>query len=195
MAALIFAAASILQTVLAGPEVTPAVLEARGWNTWAGPNGKMANSGPAELFPIVSPGDIIFLRAYHGRHLDVDPKAQLIKARRNSHGAGQAWTIDKREAGDVRPGDRIFVTASSGMRIEVNGEQVSCKSTNRGPKQEFIIERLSGGLSPIAVGDIIFLKSHTGKHLDVVENDVRARFNAWETGFGYHTLVVEKPSR
>eukprot|EP00931_Biecheleriopsis_adriatica_P121495 TRINITY_DN96576_c0_g1_i1.p1 TRINITY_DN96576_c0_g1~~TRINITY_DN96576_c0_g1_i1.p1 ORF type:complete len:193 (+),score=30.98 TRINITY_DN96576_c0_g1_i1:86-664(+) len=184
-------AIALLPSTFAGPEVTPAVIAARKWTTWGGPGGKMAEAGPAELKPVVNPGDTIFLRAYHGKHLDVADNK--VRARLNQQGGRQAFAVDKRSAGSIRPGDRIFVTGANGLRLEVNGEEVSAVSSMRGPRQEFVIERMSGGSDPIKVGDTIFLQAHTGKHLDVVGEKVRARFVRY--GLGYHSLVVEKPSR
>eukprot|EP00440_Ansanella_granifera_P009677 gb/GFBE01010485.1/.p1 GENE.gb/GFBE01010485.1/~~gb/GFBE01010485.1/.p1 ORF type:complete len:195 (+),score=43.76 gb/GFBE01010485.1/:1-585(+) len=183
--------AVLLQPGVAGPAVTDEVIAARKWTTWAGPGGKTAEAGPAEQKPVVNGGDVIFFRAYHGKHLDV--QNNKIRARFKQQGARQAFSVDKRSAGPIRPGDRIFVTGSNGMRLEVNGEEVSAVSEMRGPRQEFVIERMSGGTDPIAVGDTIFLQAHTGKHIDVVGDVVKARFA--RQGFGYHALVVEKPSR
>mmetsp|Transcript_36530 Transcript_36530/g.66235 ORF Transcript_36530/g.66235 Transcript_36530/m.66235 type:complete len:201 (+) Transcript_36530:83-685(+) len=188
---LLLLSAAWLPSSLAAPEVTDEVIAARKWKSWGGPGGRMANAGPAELVPIVSPGDTIFFRAYSGKHLDVSNNK--VYARRSLHGARQAFGIDKREAGSIHPGDRVYITSYSGMRVEVNGEEVRAVSPMRGPRQEFVIERMGGGTSPIVVGDTIFLKAHTGKHLDVVGTEVSARFV--NEGFGFHALKVEKPSR
>eukprot|EP00434_Breviolum_minutum_P041197 symbB.v1.2.036644.t1/scaffold5219.1/size29710/1 len=74
--------------------------------------------------------------------------------------------------------------------------RVSCLNGQRGPRQELVIERSerSGPMAhPIVVGDTIFLRAHTGNHIDVVGETVKARFP--RQGMGYHAFVVEKQPR
>mmetsp|Transcript_25641 Transcript_25641/g.41082 ORF Transcript_25641/g.41082 Transcript_25641/m.41082 type:complete len:190 (-) Transcript_25641:92-661(-) len=187
ISAVLLVLAVLIDSVLAGPEVTAGVIAARGWTTW----GKTASAGPASLVPVVSPGDTIFLRAYHGKNLDAE--SGLVRARHKRHGARQAFVIEKREAGAIYPGDRIFLTAGNGNRLEVDGTAVLARSQQKGPKQEFYLERMNDSNNgPIRVGDTIFLRAHTGNHVDVVGDAVRARLP--RQGFGYNTLVVEKPN-
>eukprot|EP00913_Durusdinium_trenchii_P022382 g21026.t1 len=85
---------------------------------------------------------------------------------------------------------RIFLTNTNGFRLEVNGSEVTALSSHMGPRQELVIERNGAMSQPIAVGDTIFLRAHTGNHIDVVGETVKARFP--RQGMGYHAFVVEK---
>eukprot|EP00435_Cladocopium_sp_Y103_P068736 s1007_g32.t1 len=172
-------------------EVTTEVLAAREWRTWGGPGGDMASAGPASVHPVVKPGDTIFLRAYNGNYLGVrDFKVGAKSSRKES---AEAFKVEKRSVGDIYHEDRIFLTSTNGFRLEVNGDQVSCLNAQRGPRQELVIERNGPMAHPVAVGDMIFLRAHTGNHLDVVGETVKARFP--RKGLGYHAFIVEKQPR
>ncbi|CAK9048612.1 unnamed protein product [Durusdinium trenchii] len=172
-------------------EVTPEVLAAREWRTWGGPGGAMANAGPASLHPVVKPGDTIFLRAYNGNFLGV--RDFKVNAKASPKASAEAFRVEKRSIGDIYHGDRIFLTNTNGFRLEVNGSEVTALSSHMGPRQELVIERNGAMSQPIAVGDTIFLRAHTGNHIDVVGETVKARFP--RQGMGYHAFVVEKQPR
>ncbi|CAL1168206.1 unnamed protein product [Cladocopium goreaui] len=105
----------------------------------------------------------------------------------------------------VKPGDTIFLRAYNGKYLGVKdfkvgakssrkeSAEVSCLNAQRGPRQELVIERNGPMAHPVAVGDMIFLRAHTGNHLDVVGETVRARFP--RKGLGYHAFIVEKQPR
>mmetsp|Transcript_22021 Transcript_22021/g.41476 ORF Transcript_22021/g.41476 Transcript_22021/m.41476 type:complete len:175 (-) Transcript_22021:158-682(-) len=147
-----------------------------------------ADGDPVSLHPIVKPGDTIFLRAYNGNFLGI--RDFHVGAHSSQKALAQAFRVEKRSLGDVYHGDRIFLTNTNGFRLEVNGQEVSAKSAHMGPRQEFVIERFGAASKPISVGDTIFLRAHTGKHLDVVGQTVLVRFV--RQGMGYHAFVVEK---
>ncbi|CAJ1366118.1 unnamed protein product, partial [Effrenium voratum] len=129
-------------------------------------------------------------RAYNGNYLSVyDFK---VTARASPKVGSAAFVVEKRSVGDIYHGDRIFLN-SYGLRLEVNDDEVSALKSVMGPRQELTIERSGPRSQAIAAGDTIFLRAHTGNHIDVVGETVKARFP--RQGMGYHAFVVEKQPR
>lgn len=83
----------------------------------------------------------------------------------------------------IRPGDRIFLRAHTGCYIEVAEEMAFARWDDTGDWQRLVIEK-----SPLVVedtdpslfhpGDLMFLKAHTGRYLDVQDegSPVQARW-------------------
>jgi len=107
-------------------------------------------------------------------------------------GGWQAITIEREHAGILQSGDTVYLKVHTGAHIHVQEEDVRADWNDHGSWQAMTIEKRTGS-GPILADDVVCFRAHTGKHLDVVGDAVSARFTRF--GFGYHALVVEKPSR
>lgn len=73
------------------------------------------------------------------------------------------------------------------IRCSVDGADVQARWTDYGNWQKMIIEKNGNGA--ILPGDVIFLRVHTGKQIDVSGTSVQARWS--EKGL-WQSLVVEQ---
>eukprot|EP00929_Paragymnodinium_shiwhaense_P089245 TRINITY_DN49429_c0_g1_i3.p1 TRINITY_DN49429_c0_g1~~TRINITY_DN49429_c0_g1_i3.p1 ORF type:complete len:305 (-),score=32.90 TRINITY_DN49429_c0_g1_i3:197-1060(-) len=113
---------------------------------------------------------------------------------------GSADTASDRSHADdatatIRPGDTVFLRAHTGMYLDVQGDTVMARWEDHGTWQGLTVEK-----NPLVVdgnddgcvysGDLVFLRSHTGLHLDASGDDsVRAR---WDDLGTWQGLVVVK---
>merc|ERR1712176_505448 len=80
--------------------------------------------------------------------------------------------IEKEPAGALFSGDSITLLAHTGKHIEVQGESVGARWSERGHWQTFTIEGYGG--RAIHAGDLVFIKAHTGALLNVQNTVVQA---------------------
>lgn len=69
----------------------------------------------------------------------------------------------------------------------MEGDCVQARYSDRGTWQQLTIEK--DGLGCIRAGDAVFLKTHTGKHIDVHSNSVQAR---WQDRGDWQKLIIQK---
>eukprot|EP00929_Paragymnodinium_shiwhaense_P053203 TRINITY_DN26633_c0_g1_i1.p1 TRINITY_DN26633_c0_g1~~TRINITY_DN26633_c0_g1_i1.p1 ORF type:complete len:250 (-),score=17.25 TRINITY_DN26633_c0_g1_i1:414-1163(-) len=140
----------------------------------------------------IYPGDIIFLKAYTGRNLDVD--GDTVRAMRKGHASWQSWTLEKAEQDGegIFDGDIVYLRSYTGKRVDVVGDKVRARFAYYDPIQALVVEKHKGdrGIEAIGEGDLIFLKAHTGKYINVVRQGVQAR---WTEKTLWQTLQVEVP--
>lgn len=117
-------------------------------------------------------------RAGSGRVEDTE----LIGASR-IQSSWQAVSLGSDDPDLIRPGDRIFLRAHTGCYIDVAEEMAFARWDDTGDWQQLVIEK-----SPLVVedtdpslfhpGDLMFLKAHTGRYLDVQDegSPVQARW-------------------
>jgi len=94
----------------------------------------------------------------------------------------------------IKPGDTVFFRAHTGMQMHVRGEDVRAQWDDYGDWQAMVIEK-----NPLVIensddrvfhsGDMIFLKAHTGKYVDVEGEGVQAR---WKDLGTWQGLVIIK---
>lgn len=102
------------------------------------------------------------------------------------------------DADQLKPGDTICLRAHTGRYLAVFGDEVraiSCSCDE--PAQRLILER-----SPLVVeshdgstfqsGDMVFLKAHTGKYIDVQDSG-RPVMARWDDLGTWQGLVITKP--
>jgi hypothetical protein len=102
-----------------------------------------------------------------------------VTAATRCHRFDQAFVIEKLQqgavCGEIYPGDRVFLRASTGMQLEVQGKAVLAKRTIRGPQQAFTLEAPDNGPGPLRSGTIVYFRAHTGKHVDIFGSVAQAR--------------------
>lgn len=117
----------------------------------------------------IKAGDTVYLRAYTGKHLEVyrgiGPSVMCVFDR---HSKVQAFTIEKTAGGFIHQGDTVYLKSWQHFHLLVSGTIVrEIREGSWRPDQAFIIERNVSGTGAIQVNESIYLRSHTGKYLDV----------------------------
>lgn len=150
----------------------------------------------------VHSGDVIFLKAFSGSGNAVDIEDQLVQARWADRGDWQAIVIEKKDddvhTHTVLSGDTVYLKTHTGKHIDVEGNSVRARWSDMGTWQSFRIEKHGlmletpgGGPVDEAINenDIVCLRAHTGKNIDVQDGTLQAR---WGECGGWQKFRVEK---
>jgi len=83
----------------------------------------------------------------------------------------------------MESGDTVFLRTRSGNGnyVDVDGTSIRARWPSQGNLQAMTIEKAGGG--KVHSGDVIYFRTHTGAHIDVVTSNVSARYSdtgAWQ---------------
>jgi len=162
---------------------------------------------PSPADPFVVIGDSIFLRAFHGRHVDMGGSQAC--ARWADRGEWQRFVVclpsgkstkvrlgKRRKKTNVADGDLICLRAHNGHLVSVKGGKVvKCPEDAVDESADFIVHVQGGG--PLRHRSTVFLQSRcTSCLLDVdgsgLDTDVHAR---WDHFGEWQRFVVEKAQK
>lgn len=140
-------------------------------------------------------GDYIHLLAHTGYRIEVDLSGS-VHAQWSEAGVWQTFTLFNYGGRTISYGDTVFLKAHTGKLVHVEDTAVLAKWDDYGNWQKFTIVHKSEESEPeaerngpVMPGDVIFLRAHTGKMIDVTGIEVQARF--FDEGL-WQSLTVEK---
>jgi len=129
-------------------------------------------------------GDTVFLKSKNtGRYVDVN--AGLVRANGYDTLNWQKLRIRKTADGasgkglPLKTGDKVYVQSENTWKyLDVQDKSVRARSSDQGNWESFTIE-MADGVDGITIysEDTIYLRSHTGRHIDVDNKLVRAQWN------------------
>lgn len=104
----------------------------------------------------------------------VETSAEAVAAKQWTSWGRAATADGTREAVEplIYPGDTVFLQASTGKFLDVDGERLRARLKLQGPRQAFVLEKRESGA--IRANDTVWLRAHTGRRIHVEGDTVRA---------------------
>lgn len=148
---------------------------------------------------LIRPGDTVYFRAHHGRHMEVEHEGADVLARWEDHGDWQAFVLEKSplviEKSDptiFQSGDVVFLRAHTGCYVDVEEMWVRARwdDKNDGIREHgLIIWKRDHAPGAIMAGDTVFLQASSELYVDVEHEQALAR---WVDEGDWQALTIEK---